>query len=88
MKNSRSTKHHEESPMFQEKLFSDVKKLCNSLSQHGNPFKDRTDELINIKTNDVMNSDVITKIFRLLEKASIMSMSKMLYLVTLPFLKH
>ena len=59
MKKSTSTKHHEESSKFQEKFFSDVKNLCNSLSQHGNPFKDRTDELINIKTNDVMNKEVV-----------------------------
>lgn len=57
---SSSAKHHEESTKFQEKFFNDVKKLCKALSQHGNPFKDRSDELINIKTHDVMNKDVIS----------------------------
>ena len=56
---SSSTKHHEESPRFQDKFFSDVKKLYSSLSQHGNPFMDRSDELVNIITNNVMNEEVI-----------------------------
>ena len=62
MKKSSSTKHHEESPKFQEKFYNDVNKLYNSLSQHGNPFKDHSEELLNIKTSDVMNDDVVASI--------------------------
>ena len=62
MKKSSSTKHHEESHTFQEKYYNAVKKIYNSLSQHGNPFKDCSEELINIKSSDVMNNDVVASI--------------------------
>ena len=49
MKKSSSTKHHDESHTFQEKYHYAVKKFYKSLSQHGNPFKNCSEELINIE---------------------------------------
>ena len=62
MKKSSSTKHHKESPKFQEKYYNDANKLYYPLSQHGNPFKNCSEELINIKTSDVINADVFASI--------------------------
>ena len=57
MKKSSSIIHHEESHTFQEKYYYAVNKFYKSLSRHGNSFKDCSEELINIKTSDVMNND-------------------------------
>lgn len=57
-----SGKHHEEAKSFQQKFVKDVLKLEQTFLDLTNPFADRTDELINIKTKDVASAEVITSI--------------------------
>ena len=52
-------------PKFQKKFLSDIEKLSEALSQHVNPFRDRFDKLMNIKTHDVTNKDVIASYLNL-----------------------
>ena len=62
MKKSSSIKHYEEFHTFQEKCHYAVNKFYKLLSRHANSFKDCSEELINIKTSDVMNNDDVASI--------------------------
>lgn len=57
-----SEKHHEESSSFQRKFKEDVIKMQTAFEDACNPFLDRSPELINIKTKDIMPDDVVASL--------------------------
>ena len=59
---STSEKHHEESSTFQKKFKENVIKMQTAFDDTCNPFIDRTPELINIKTKDIMSDDVVASL--------------------------
>ena len=55
--------HHKDSPAFQEKFRKHVVNLSKEIQRLGNPFiVDDSKELIQLKTEDVMEDDVVSTI--------------------------
>ena len=54
-----SNKHHEEAAHVQLQFIKHVTKLSATYTQYCNPFTDRTAELLNIHTKDIMADDVV-----------------------------
>ena len=60
-----SNKHHEESKEFQKTFREHVIKMQTAFEDACHPFMDRSTELINIKTKDIMSEDVVTSLHTL-----------------------
>ena len=58
LKTTHSFKHHKESTAFLAKFAKNVRNLKIALSYLLNHIKDRTSELININTNDIVGDEV------------------------------
>ena len=59
---SKCSSHHEQGHFHQEKFVRDVQSLLDSFEDLGNPFKDEHKELINIKTKEIANDQVVQSI--------------------------
>ena len=64
---SKSTKHHEEAHSLQVKFLRDVKSLTTTLSQQGNPFRNKEALLVTLHTREVMDEVVTASLCQVLD---------------------
>ncbi len=57
-----NTKHHEQTPLIQNKFFQDVRKLVSGFEESGNPFLDEGSDVTDMHTKDVMDMTVIKSV--------------------------
>ena len=64
--------HHEQTPSTQKTFFKDVKSLITAMEEYGNPFLEKSKDLIALETKDLMAEAVIKSVYAAKEKGELL----------------